>query len=350
MIPSRMYAAPIRIGIIGLAHYHANFWAEAFRDDPRVLLQAVWDEDAARAGDAAQRFATACASSVEALLADVDAVAITSETADHARWIAVAANVSKPILCEKPLATTLQQADDIARALGTSGVAFMQSFPKRFDPANHALKQIVERGDLGAIRLVRVRHGHAHGRDPAFAAGWWTDPARSGGGTLLDEGIHAADFLRWLFGHPLHVTATLGHGRGLRVEDTAVAVFRWSDGMIGEISTSWDFHTADTSIEIYGTNGTALLSGVDLASKAARTTGHLRVASGGDTCFVDLPITPSFLSGRFHHASAIAFVDALSAGTIPPIGLGEARGALDMILAAYRAAELGQSVAIERSA
>lgn len=350
MTTTRKYAAPIRIGMISFAHYHANFWAEAFRDDPRVRLQAVWDDDAARGIDAARRFATAYAPSVEALLAEVDAVAITSETADHARWIALAAGASKPILCEKPLAVSRRQIDDITRVLAASGVPFMQSFPKRFDPANNALRDLLARGDLGEIRLVRVRHGHAHGRDPAFTAGWWTDPARSGGGTLLDEGIHAADFLRWLFGHPLHVTATLGHGRGLRVEDTAVAVFRWSDGMIGEISTSWDFHTADTSIEIYGTNGTALLSGVDLASKAARTTGHLRVASGGDTCFVDLPITPSFLSGRFHHASAIAFVDALSAGTIPPIGLGEARGALDMILAAYRAAELGQSVAIERSA
>ena len=346
----RAHSAPIRIGIIGFAHYHANFWAAAFNDDPRVRLHAVWDADATRAADAAHRFATARSESVEALLADVDAVAITTETADHAHWIAVAAEASAPILCEKPLAATRCQADSIARILGTSGVPFMQSFPKRFDPVNRALKEVLERGDLGEVRLVRVRHGHAHGRDPAFTAGWWTDPTRSGGGTLLDEGIHAADFLRWLFGDPLSVSATLGQGRGLRVEDTALAVFRWADGMIGEIATSWDFHAADTSVEIYGTKGTALLSGVDLASKAARTTGHLRISCGGDTRFVELPVTPGFLSGRFHHASATAFVDALLDGTVPPIGYREARGALDMIFAAYRAANLGQSIAIEWSA
>ena len=348
MTTTRKYAAPIRIGMISFAHYHANFWAEAFRDDPRVRLQAVWDDDAARGIDAARRFATAYAPSVEALLAEVDAVAITSETADHARWIALAAGASKPILCEKPLAVSRRQIDDITRVLAASGVPFMQSFPKRFDPANNALRDLLARGDLGEIRLVRVRHGHAHGRDPAFTAGWWTDPARSGGGTLLDEGIHAADFLRWLFGDPMQVTAMLGRGNRLRVEDTAIAIFRWPDGMIGEISTSWNFHAADTSVEIYGTTGTALLAGVDLASKGARTTAHLRVASGADTGFTDIPVTPGFLSGRFHHASATAFVDALSAGKPPPVSLEEARGALEMILAAYRAAELGLSVAIGR--
>ena len=344
-----MNTLPIRIGIISFAHYHANFWAEVLRDDPRVRLQCIWDDNVSRGADAARRYSTMLAPSVDALLAAVDAVAITSETADHARWIAVAAMASKAILCEKPLAVSAQQAADIVAILDAHPVPFMQSFPKRFDPANHALRDLIASGDLGRIWLARVRHGHAHGRDPAFTAGWWTDPVRSGGGTLLDEGIHAADFLRWLFGDPTQVTATLGHAAGLRVEDGAVAVFKWPEGLIAEIVTGWNFHAADASVEIYGTDGTALLSGVDLASMATRTTGHLRVASRGQKAFTDLAVTPGFLSGRFHHASASAFIDALCTGQPPPIGLAEARGALDMILSAYASAEQGRPVSIRQS-
>ena len=341
--------SPIRVGIISFAHYHANFWAEAFRDDRRVQLQCIWDDDATRGADAARRFSTTVAPSVDTLLGAVDAVAITSETADHARWIATAAKAATPILCEKPLAISHTQMIEIASVLAEHPVPFMQSFPKRFDPANHALKDLIAAGDLGRIWLARVRHGHSHGRDPAFTAGWWTDPARSGGGTLLDEGIHAVDFLRWLFGDPAQVTATLGHAAGLRVEDSAVAVFKWPDGLIGEIVTGWNFHAADASVEIYGTDGTALLSGVDLASKATRATGHLRVASRGHKAFTDLAVAPGFLSGRFHHSSASAFIDALCAGLPPPIGLAEARGAMELILAAYASAEQERTVSIGRA-
>src|SRR5690606_934409 len=164
-----------------------------------------------------------------------------------------------------------------ARMVAAAGVPFQQSFPKRLDPATREVRRIVDAGTLGRVHLVRVRHGHSHGLEPDFHSAWFTDPILSGGGTLLAEGIHAADLLRLVFGNPQSVIASHSSGLGLHVEDTALATFCYADGKIAEVATSWCFAAADASIEVYGTEGTLLLSGVDIASRSTREHGFLRL-------------------------------------------------------------------------
>ena len=336
---------PVRIATLGFAHYHANFWSEVFRGSPQAAFVGIWDDDAARGHDAAKRYATRFWSDLDALLDAVDAVAITSETIQHRALIERAASRGRAILCEKPIATTRVDADAIAATVARSGIAFMQSFPKRFDPVNHELRRLLAEGFFGKVWLVRVRHGHRHGNDPAFTQGWWADPERSGGGTLLDEGVHGADFLRWLFGDPQSVTAMVSHAAlGLAVEDTELALFHWENGMIAELATGWSFQAADASIEIFGTKGTALLAGVDLGSKDHTESGYLRLYSSDQTerGWRVSPIVPRFKTGGFHQQNALAFLDALTTGGTPPITLEDGRRALAMILAAYAAAASGR--------
>jgi myo-inositol 2-dehydrogenase / D-chiro-inositol 1-dehydrogenase len=336
----------LRIGILGFAHYHGNFWAEAFASHPQALLARIWDDDRLRGFDAAQRFRSVFCSDLSAVIREVDAVAITSETFSHEALIAAVASLGKPILCEKPLAADLAQATRISGLLDKKPVFFMQSLPKRLDPVNHALRDLIGSGELGNIRLARVRHGHSHGLDPAFRGGWWTDPSRSGGGTLLDEGVHAADLLRWLFGDPVEVSAMISAGAGLEVEDAALATFRWANGMLAEVATGWTMVAAETSIEIFGTRGTALVSGVDLASCGRRPEPGLHICLSGADRFIRRSPEPRFAVGGFHQAVATAFVDALIAGHPPPITLADGLGAQTMIEAAYRAARTGRTIAL----
>jgi predicted dehydrogenase len=340
----------IRIGVLSFAHYHSNFWCEAFRDDPRAVLAGIWDEDRERGAAAAASFQTTFEPSLAALLERVDAVAITSETARHRALIEAACVRRLPILCEKPLATSMADALAIEAAVAGAGSLFAQSFPKRHDPASLELKRLVETDALGKVWLVRVRHGHSHADDPSFRHGWWSDPALSGGGTLIDEGIHAADFLLWLFGRPNSVQATIAASEpDLAVEDAAAATFLWADGMIGEVATGWRFQAAADSIEIYGRRGTALLSGVDLASRRLSGAGpYLRVAKSGADRWTQTDLVPGFVTGGFHQRSATAFIDCLHGGTPPPIGLGNGMLALELILAAYRAARSGRRVMLQR--
>ena len=132
-----------RIGILSFAHYHANFWAEAFVEDAEADLAGIWDEDEARGRDAASRFGTIFVPDLDDLLGRVDAVAITSVTAEHAPLAERAARAGRHILCEKPLATSMAEADRIAAAVALGGVSFMQSFPKRFDPVTHEIERAV---------------------------------------------------------------------------------------------------------------------------------------------------------------------------------------------------------------
>ena len=236
----------IRIGVLSFAHYHAQFWSEVFRESPLAEFVGIWDEDAARGTAAAAAFGTRFWQELDLLLENCDAVAICSETVHHLRLVEAATKRRCHILCEKPPATTLADCDAIEKLIAKAGVMFMQSFPKRFDPVNRELKRLVAEGRLGTLALVRVRHGHFHGLEEHFHKEWFVDPVLGGGGTLLDEGVHAADFLRWMFGEPEAVTAMVSKATlNLPVEDVGIAIFRYPSGMLAEICTSWSFAAAN---------------------------------------------------------------------------------------------------------
>jgi predicted dehydrogenase len=337
-----------RVGVLSFAHYHANFWSEVLA--ARGVLAGVWDDDASRGRDAAQRFGTAYHAALDELLARCTAVCICSETIAHAPLIERAAARGLAILCEKPLGTSLADAERIAATVRRTGVVFMQSFPKRFDPVSHRLREIVASGALGTMTLARIRHGHFYGLQPDFAGRWYVDPARSGGGALLDEGVHAADLLGWLFGLPQTVTAvTSDAALGLPVEDLAIAVFRHASGLVTEITSSFTFAAADASIELYGTHGTVLVSGVDLASRDITHEGFVRVfvTSAAQRRWQVESLVPRFKQGQFHQQNALSFVDCLERGTPPPVTIDDGVRAMKMIDAAYAAARTGRMQTIE---
>jgi predicted dehydrogenase len=343
--------APVKIGILSFAHYHANFWAEALRDSPDAELVGIWDDDAARGHAAAGQYGTRFEPDIDALLAACNGVTVCSATLHHADLIERAAAAGRHILCEKPLATTLADCDRIEAAVRSAGVTFMQSFPKRFDPINHEVRRLVQGGELGQIMLMRVRHGHLYGLGPGHGMPWCEDPELSGGGALLDEGVHGADFIRWMFGPPESVMAMISHvALGHPLENLGLAVFRYPDGLLCELAASTTFAAGDNSIELFGTKGAAVLSGVDLASRDVTDGAFLKVCrldGSAERRWQVSPIVPRFKTGGFHQQNALQFVETLRTGNAPPITLEEGRGALAMILAAYRSARSGRVEPIE---
>jgi predicted dehydrogenase len=332
-----------RVGVLSFAHYHANFWSEVFA--ARNALAGIWDPDPVRGREAATRFGTTCFDDIDALLARCNAVAICTETNAHALMIERAAARGLAILCEKPLAASLDDCERIARACHASGVKFMQSFPKRFDPVSYYLRELVATCGLGRITLVRIRHGHFYGLQPDFRERWYVDPVLAGGGALLDEGVHGADLLAWLFGMPESVTAVVSSAAlGLPVEDLGVAIFTFPSGLVAELTASFCFSAADVSIEMYGTEGTVLVAGVDLASRDITHGGYVRLfhADQSERRWQVVPMTPRFKLGAFHEQNATAFLDFLEQGTQPPITLDDGLRAFRMINAAYAAARTGQ--------
>ena len=336
---------PIRVGLLSFAHYHANFWAEVFRDSPLAEFVGIWDDEAERGQEAASKYGARFWSDLDALLAACDAVGVCSATAPHADLIERAAAAACHVLCEKPLATTLADCDRIEAAVGRAGVVFMQSFPKRFDPVNRELRRLVHQGELGQIVLMRVRHGHLYGLGPGHGMAWAEDAELAGGGALLDEGIHGADFIRWMFGEPESVMAMVSHvALGKPLENLGLAVFRYPDGLLCELVSSTTFAAGDNSVEVFGTTGAAVLSGVDLASRDLTEAGFLKVCrlDSGPRRWQISPTVPRFKTGGFHQQNPLAFLEALSGGRPPPNTLEDGRRSLEMILGAYRSARSGR--------
>jgi predicted dehydrogenase len=344
----------IRFGILSFAHYHANFWCEAINRSDHAKLVGIWDDDTQRGVEASEKYHTSYFSNLDVLLANCDAAGITSETARHADLVEKAANAGVHILLEKPMGTSVVECARIYRAVHDSKIIFMQNFPKRYDPVNHELIRMVHGGELGMISLVRVRHGNYHLLELGSKASemWYANPELSGGGALIDEGIHAADFLLWLLGEPSKVfSITSKRILGLPVEDTALAVFSYPSGTLAEIVTSNTLVAAEDSIEVYGTEGSTILSGVDLASRDFSTAPFLRTfRRGGERGhWQGSKTTPRFLHGEFHQQGPLHFIECLISNKEPIVSLEEAWKSVAMIEAAYRASETGQAQEINLS-
>lgn len=333
----------VRFAILSFAHYHANFWAEAINQSPDAELVGIWDDDKKRGQEAAARYNTRFWPDRAELMQACDAVGITSETAKHVTLVEDAAAAGLHILLEKPMAMNLAECRRIRDAVRKAGVIFMQNFPKRYDPINHELVELVHSGALGAIAAVRVRHANYHLLELGQQASeqWFGNPEMSGGGALLDEGIHAADFLLWLLGEPAYAQAiTSNAALGLPLDDTAIALFGYSSGTIAEISTSGTFVAAEESIEVYGTKGSAILSGVDLASRDFAKQPYLKVFYRGEERgrWQGSEITPFFGQGNFHQQGPLLFFKCLRHEAEPVVSLDQGWKSLAMIEAAYRAA------------
>jgi len=345
---------PVRFGILSFAHYHANFWSQALNESPDAELVGIWDDDAARGRDAADKYGTHFFADRAELLAECGAVGITSETVYHADLVEEAAGAGRDILLEKPMAASLEHCRRIRDAVQSAGVRFQQNFPKRYDPINHELVGLVHRGELGRVAVVRIRHANYHLLELGHSAAgmWFGDPSLAGGGSLLDEGIHAADLLVWLLGLPVEASAfTSDHALGLPLEDSALAIFRYADGVLAEIVASGTMLAAEESIEVYGTGGTAIISGVDLASRDFTRSPHLKVYRRGEERgeWRGPETVPFFKQGNFHQQGVLHFIRVLQGQAEPVVTLEDGWKSVAMIQASYQSAQTGQTQPICQS-
>jgi predicted dehydrogenase len=348
--------ALIRIGLAGVAHYHAAFWATAFAADRRCELVGAWDERPERGRAFAEAHDVEYIDSLDQLLDDCDAVGITSETSRHADYVEAAARCGVHVLLEKPMARSLAEARRIATAVRNTGTVFMQNLPKRYDPASEQLLNLVTDGVLGELSLVRVRHGNHGflGPDAQTQAGWMADPELAGGGALIDEGVHATDLVYWLLGMPAGVVAaSSSRTSGLPVEDTMVAVFDYVDGTIAEVTAGNVFVGAAGSVEVYGTEAAAVLTGVDLASRDLASAPYLQLVrrTTNPPQWETVPTQPRFTEGKqaFHGQGPVRFLDLLSGDAEPVVPVDDAWCSLAMVQAAYRSAEIGRRVAVAQT-
>ena len=189
---------------------------------------------------------------------DIQAVSICTPNYLHKQMVVDAAAAGKHILCEKPLAKTIEEVDEMIKAVKDSNVILMNPSHQRFVPVLENVKSVLDL--LGTITFVRHRYAHQGPYTHWTAMSeekWFFDTEKSGGGVLLDLGPHALDLLDWFFGEVEVVQGALLNTfeKPTKNEDTAVLLLKFKSGILAELATSWVSNPKANEVEIYGTNG-----------------------------------------------------------------------------------------------
>jgi predicted dehydrogenase len=227
---------PIRVGLISAAHVHAPSFATCVIENPKAELVGIWDNEKERGEAFAQKFNTHYTHDLKTLLNQVDAVAIASENIHHREHIAAAVHAKKHVLCEKPIAPNSEHAQQIAELAKTEGLILATAFPCPFSPNFTQAVSRIENGEIGTILAACTTN---QGKCPF---GWFTDPALSGGGSMIDHVVHVADLLRRLFGTDIaNVQAQTGNNHYSKDwEDTAMVSVEFQNGVFATIDSSWN--------------------------------------------------------------------------------------------------------------
>ena len=345
-----MPCTSIGVAVAGFTHTHAAMLCEelATRDDVRLL--AAWDEDAELGRSQSARFEMEQMPSVEDLLArdDVDAVIVATETSAHADVCVAACEAGKAVLCQKPMATTLEDCDRIVEAVESSGAHFQMAFQMRCDPLNLKIKEWVESGAIGKVGAIRRRHciPMLLDEDWTKGAGKWHFDAQKNIGMFFDDAIHAADFLLWIMGRPHSVMAEIGNTlTDVAPDDCGMAIFRWP-GAMGTLFNSSVALAGENTCEIYGDAGVIIQNFDDLVSTShapAHATALKRFDRASQSWETFEHTLPPNHGARIK-AVAHDWIEKLKSHSAPTVSAREGKVSVEMCLAAYRSAREGRRI------
>jgi predicted dehydrogenase len=231
----------MRIGIMSFAHLHAEAYIHNLRAIPGVEMMGIADEEMERGRRFADEFGDHLYPSYEALLDDrPDGVLVCSENSRHRPLVEMAARAGVNVLCEKPLATNLEDAQAIIDLCRENGVTLMTAFPMRFSSPLMQVKERLDAGDLGRIYCLNTTN---QGRMPINERRWFVDKELAGGGALMDHTVHLADIMRWFFDSEIvevyAVSNRVLHANTVNVETGGLLMLTFGDGSFASVDASW---------------------------------------------------------------------------------------------------------------
>lgn len=335
----------IRVGIVGvgIGWHHAN----GYKKCPDVEIRTLCDINRERAQRCATEFGVKnICTDYKEMLADpkIDAVSVCTPNALHAPVAIAAFEAGKHVICEKPIATRADEARAMVKAAEKSGKIFMMGFNNRFRGDTQLLKKCIDHGDLGDIYYAKT--GWLRRRGIPGMGGWFTTRAMSGGGPLIDLGVHVLDLTLWLMGNPKPVYvmgssyAKFGpdmakaNGGTYDVEDLATGMVKLENGATVFVEASWHSHVERERIytQLVGTKGGAELD-------------PLRIYTDFNGNTADVQLQHPNVSG--HDMEIVHFVECIR-DKKTPISTGEHGLHIQLILdAIYESTVTGKGVEIK---
>ena len=253
----------LRIGVMGCgtaAHFHAA----ACRSSEKIKFVSAFDANIENAKKLADIYSLTVSRDYRDILRsdEIDAVLITLPHYLHTEFTVAAAEAGKHILCEKPMAPTLEECETMMRAAKKAGVKLMIAENHRFLPAHQLIKKVLDDGLIGKPLLVRGYEGVDETTDLSKPDNWKGSPELAGGGVLMDAAVHKFAILNWMLGEVESVYCWLAKQvikLENKAEDNAMTFLKFTNGCIGEIVVSDTVFSPPTNrLELYGTEGTIL--------------------------------------------------------------------------------------------
>ena len=254
----------------------------------------------------------------------LDAVSVCTPPAVHRQVAEAALAAGAAVLCEKPLAPTVEECESMAAAAERAGRLLSVGFCHRFQPHIEQLRDMAAGGALGTILMFRNRFA---GHLPGVEHTWFSRPEVAGGGVMFDTCVHSVDLFRYFVGEPEQVQAIAAAtaselGPALEVEDSAIITLRTARGVLGVIEASWRTPPGEWNVTLYGTAGTAT---VDYGAN------ELRVQLAAVSAWHVVGVPPG---NRFEREIA-HFLDCVRGAATPRVTARDGVAATRILAAAY---------------
>lgn len=259
----------IRVGIIGCGKIAQVRHLPEYEDNQNVEITGLYDMNLERAEKLAEKYKAKAYDSCKSLLEDskIDAVSICVANNAHAETTIAAIKAGKHVLCEKPMAMSIEDCEEMVRVANKSGKILMIAQNQRLTLTHKKAKEIIADGKLGDIVTFRTTFGHGGpetwGIDSKEGV-WFFDKEKAIMGAMADLGIHKTDLIQYLLGQKIVETTAkvttldkrYADGSLIGVDDNAICIYKMDKGTIGTMTASWTYYgKEDNSTVIYGTKG-----------------------------------------------------------------------------------------------
>jgi len=330
----------MKVGIIGVGFMgstHAAGWKETAAEIAGFVAETVEE-----ARSLSAQYKAPVYPGLEAILPQVDIVDICTPTHLHYEMVLKAARAGKQVICEKPLARSVKQGQEMLAACRKAGVKLFVAHVVRFFPEYSQAKSAVEAGEIGRPGIIRLSRGSYRPKKPV--GNWFLDEEKSGG-IMLDLMIHDFDYARWVAGEVESVFAKkVSTLHGDAAIDYGMAILKHHNGALSHISGAWAYPppTFRTSLEIAGDGGL-----IEFDSDATAPIENLIMKnSSGDLPDVGLPSSP--LSESPYTSEIKEFYANIVGSQAVRLTAVDGLAALQIALAANESARTGKAVQLEQ--
>jgi UDP-N-acetylglucosamine 3-dehydrogenase len=339
----------VKYGIIGTGGAWA-FHSAGCKGNPKIKFNSVFDIDEKSARRVARMHKMDYFTELNLFLkSDIDAVLIMVPHYLHEEIVIAAAEAGKHVLCEKPMATTLEGCDEMIRVTKKAGVKFMIAENHRFLPAHQYIMHAVQSGLIGDVFLVRAYEG-VNEISGLMRKGFWKGhPLMAGGGCLMDMGAHKFATLNWILNDQVEyancwITKQCTNLEE-KAEDNALTFLKYEKGTIVEVTVSFTVISPPTnSLEVYGTRGT-IIENHEWENPVRIFSLHPDMGENKNTWYqpeIEHAPFPKYyeISSRIEDTH---FSDCILNDKEPGFSPEQARQAIETILLSYLAAENGKT-------